>query len=83
MDWIPWFSFCFGGFLLNCESNTFKGVLKNAEVFFVISTGIAGMLSGFIEFQRENTEQKILNAGQVNWRVDSKIDASCINLLLE
>jgi len=33
--------------------------------------------------KRENTEQKILNAGQMNWRVDNKIGASCINLLLE
>jgi len=51
MVWVPLFSFCLGGCILNCESNIFKGFLKNVEVFFVISTGIAGMLSGFIEFQ--------------------------------
>lgn len=32
----------------------------------------------WISMKGENAEQKLLNAGQMNWRVDDKIDASCI-----
>lgn len=32
----------------------------------------------WISMKGENAEQKLLDAGQMNWRVDDRVDASCI-----
>lgn len=40
-------------------------------------------LLNFSEERKKIQNKKILNAGQMNWRVNNRINASCINLLLE